>query len=139
MVFFNSPASPQFIENTKPTRNFFLKSYTLLYLQSKLSYFFPWKRYWVTHSLTPLRDLRYFFFIWSRKKKYRPKKYDYLGLGRWIPSKMTKNYIRSYGLQNIQFQSMLSDSFVIEMVFEDICTLYVFLLSEKVGLEKKYG
>ena len=42
----------------------------------------------LSHLLTPFRDLRYFFS--GSGKKYSPENSDYLGLGRWTPSKIAK-------------------------------------------------
>ena len=55
--------------------------------------FFPWKRYWATHSL--LFEICGIFFFRIRKKKYSPKISDYSGLGQWTlvnPTKMTKKW-----------------------------------------------
>ena len=60
--------------------------------------FFPWKRYWATHSL--LFEICGIFFFRIRKKKNTVQKFQIIQVWAsepwWTPTKMTKKW--SYGL-----------------------------------------
>ena len=92
----------------------------------------------LSHSLTPFRDLRYFFFP-DPEKKNTVQKFQIIQVWAsepwWTPPKWQKNDLMGYIFEKIQIHTMLSDFFVIKMVIEDL--LSVFFFSEKVGSGKK--
>ena len=104
----------------------------------KVSYFIFSLEKILSHSLTPFRDLRYFFFR-IRKKKIQSKNFRLFRFGPVNlgepPPKWQKNDLMGYIFEKIQIHTMLSDFFVIKMVIEDL--LSVFFFSEKVGSGKK--
>ena len=107
-------------------------------LTPKVSYFIFSLEKILSHSLTPFRDLRYFFFR-IRKKKYSPEISDYQGLGRWTwvnpHQNDQKNDLMSYIFEKIQIHTILSNFLVMKMVIEDL--LSVFFFPRKLGAGKK--
>ena len=114
--------------------------YTLSFYEPHLRcriLFFPWKRYWATHSL--LFEICGIFFFRIRKKKIQSKNFRLFRFGPVNlgepPPKWQKNDHMGYIFEKIQIHTMLSDFFVIKMVIEDL--LSVFFFPRKLGAGKK--
>ena len=108
------------------------------FLQRCRILFFPWKRYWATHSLL-FEICGIFFFSGSGKKKIQSKNFRLFRFGPVNlgepPPKWQKNDHMGYIFEKIQIHTMLSDFFVIKMVIEDL--LSVFFFPRKLGAGKK--
>ena len=111
------------------------KKYSLM---AKVSYFIFSLEKILSHSLTPFRDLRYFFSGSGKKKiqsrNFRLFRFGPVNLGE-PPQKWQKNDLMGYISEKIQIHIILSDFFVMKMVIDDL--LSVFFFSEKVGSGKK--
>ena len=115
---------------------FFFVSFRNVFHQRCRILFFPWKRYWATHSL--LFEICGIFFSGSGKKN-TVQKFQIIQVWAsepwWTPPKWQKNDLMGYIFEKIQIHTMLSDFFVIKMVIEDL--LSVFFFPRKLGAGKK--